>query len=76
MHRLGWQKGQVVTTTVTTQDSPFGPIWVGFRCRHCGRVTGKHRIAYSVTTPRPSRSTLAYPSSPCEVRPPADSVFR
>jgi hypothetical protein len=36
-HYLHWQFG----TVVSTYDSR-GALWIGFRCSHCGRVTGKH----------------------------------
>lgn len=37
VHWLGWNRGDVVTAY-----GGYGIIWIGFRCRRCGDVSGKH----------------------------------
>lgn len=43
-HWLGWNGGEVVSSTAR------GIVWIGFRCRGCGKVQGKH-VAFSYVPP-------------------------
>lgn len=36
-HRLRWNFGWVVTAV-----DRRGTVWIGFKCSHCGRVSGIH----------------------------------
>lgn len=45
-HKLDWHLGRVVSA-IDRQ----GTIWIGFRCSHCGRITGIH--ASVVDQPKP-----------------------
>ncbi len=36
-HRLGWNRGTVVSATDVR-----GNVWIGFKCSTCGKISGIH----------------------------------
>ena len=49
-HRMHWQTDRQ-TDTVVTWWGACGRLWVGFKCSHCGEVTGADLVSDYISTP-------------------------